>query len=117
MTEMAAVMFTIVYARRAFSCANSGLYGTVRSLYGLSVEGMAPKFLSNLNVFNTPQNATIFTIIPVWLVFLLGFASDYLGLWGEEGLPLYANLIGISGLRSLCCVGICLSRLFFSKTP
>jgi AAT family amino acid transporter len=109
-------MFTIVTLVAAFSCANSGLYGTVRSLYGLSVEGMAPKFLSNLNMFNTPQNATIFTIVPVWLVYLLGFASDELGLWGEEGLPLYANLIGISGFTgTLCWVGICWSQVAFRR--
>jgi hypothetical protein len=29
---------------------------------------------SNLNRFNTPQNATIFTIVPTWLIFLMGFA-------------------------------------------
>ncbi len=114
--KWAAGLFTIVTLVAAFSCANSGLYGTVRALYGLSVEGMAPKFLSNLNIFNTPQNATIFTIIPIWLVFLLGFASDELGLWGEEGLPLYANLIGISGFTgTLCWVGICMSQVIFRK--
>jgi len=112
----AAGLFTIVTLIAAFSCANSGLYGTVRALYGLSVEGMAPKFLSNLNQFNTPQNATIFTIVPIWLVFLLGFASDELGLWGEEGLPLYANLLGISGFTgTLCWVGICWSQVIFRK--
>jgi AAT family amino acid transporter len=114
--KWAAGMFTIVTLVAAFSCANSGLYGTVRSLYGLSVEGMAPKFLSNLNLFNTPQNATIFTIVPVWLVYLLGFASDELGLWGEEGLPLYANLIGIAGFTgTLCWVGICWSQVSFRR--
>ncbi|MDD2190200.1 MAG: amino acid permease [Eubacteriales bacterium] len=114
--KWAAGMFTIVTLVAAFSCANSGLYGTVRSLYGLSLEGMAPKFLSNLNMFNTPQNATIFTILPCWLVYLLGFASDYLQLWGEEGFPLYANLIGISGFTgTLCWVGICLSQVIFRK--
>lgn len=114
--KWAAGLFTIVTLVAAFSCANSGLYGTVRSLYGLSVEGMAPKFLSNLNIFNTPQNATIFTIVPIWLVYLLGFASDFLGLWGEEGLPLYANLIGISGFTgTLCWVGICLSQVRFRR--
>ncbi len=114
--KWAAGLFTIVTLVAAFSCANSGLYGTVRALYGLSVEGMAPKFLSNLNKFNTPQNATIFTIIPIWLVFLLGFASDELGLWGEEGLPLYANLLGISGFTgTLCWVGICISQILFRK--
>ena len=112
----AAGLFTIVTLVAAFSCANSGLYGTVRALYGLSVEGMAPKFLSNLNRFNTPQNATIFTIVPTWLIFLLGFASDELGLWGEGGLPLYANLLGISGFcGTLTWLAICWSQVTFRK--
>lgn len=114
--KWAAGLFTLVTLVAAFSCANSGLYGTVRALYGLSVEGMAPKFLSNLNKYNTPQNATIFTIIPIWIVFLLGFASDELGLWGEGGLPLYANLLGISGFTgTLCWVSICWSQFVFRK--
>jgi AAT family amino acid transporter len=114
--KWAAGLFTVVTLIAAFSCANSGFYGTVRALYGLSVEGMAPKFLSNLNRFNTPQNATIFTIVPVWLVFLLGFASNQLGLWGEGGLPLYASLIGISGFTgTLCWVGICWSHVVFRR--
>jgi AAT family amino acid transporter len=114
--KWAAGLFTVVTLIAAFSCANSGFYGTVRALYGLSVEGMAPKFLSNLNRFNTPQNATIFTIVPVWLVFLLGFASNQLGLWGEGGLPLYASLIGISGFTgTLCWVGICWSHVAFRR--
>lgn len=114
--KWAAGLFTVVTLIAAFSCANSGFYGTVRALYGLSVEGMAPKFLSNLNRFNTPYNATIFTIIPVWLVFLLGFASNELGLWGKEGLPLYASLIGISGFTgTLCWVGICWSHVAFRQ--
>jgi len=114
--QWAAGLFTLVTLVAAFSCANSGLYGTVRALYGLSVEGMAPKFLSKLNKYNTPQNATIFTIVPIWIVFLLGFASDELGMWGEGGLPLYANLLGISGFTgTLCWVGICMSQFKFRK--
>jgi amino acid permease len=50
-------------------------------------------------------------------VFLLGFASDELGLWGEEGLPLYANLLGISGFTgTLCWVGICISQILFRRS-
>ena len=114
--KWAAGLFTIVTLIAAFSCANSGLYGTVRALYGLSVEGMAPKFLSNLNRFNTPQNATIFTIVPTWLIFLMGFASDELGLWGEEGLPLYANMLGISGFcGTLTWFAICWSQVIFRR--
>jgi AAT family amino acid transporter len=50
------------------------------------------------------------------VVFLLGFASDELGLWGDEGLPLYANLLGISGFTgTLCWVAICWSQIVFRK--
>ena len=52
----------------------------------------------------------------VWFVFLLGFFSDVLGLWGDEGLPLYANLLGISGFTgTLCWVGILMSQMLFRK--
>lgn len=114
--KWAAGMFTMVTLVAAFSCANSGFYGTVRALYGLSIEGLAPKRLSELNRFNTPHNATIFTLVPIWIVFLLGFGSDVLGLWGKNGLPLYANLLGISGFTgTLCWVGICWSQIIFRK--
>lgn len=108
-------LFTAVTLIAAFSCANSGFYGTVRSLYGLSVEGLAPKFLSKLNRFNTPQNATLFTLAPVWLVFVLGFGITELGWWGGD-MPLYTALVGISGFTgTLCWVGIILSQIFFRR--
>lgn len=108
-------LFTVVTLIAAFSCANSGFYGTVRSLYGLSVEGMAPKFLSNLNRFNVPQNATIFTLVPIWFVFILGFGIQELGWWGGE-LGLYTALVGISGFTgTLCWVGILYSQILFRK--
>jgi AAT family amino acid transporter len=108
-------LFTVVTMIAAFSCANSGFYGTVRSLYGLSVEGLAPKFLSNLNRFNTPQNATLFTLVPIWLVFILGFGIDELGWWGGE-MPLYTALVGIAGFTgTLCWVGILYSQILFRK--
>ena len=76
---------------------------------------MAPKFLSDLNQFNVPQKATIFTLIPIWIVFLLGWLSDEVGLWGES-LPLYAALLGIAGFTgTLCWVGICWSQVVFRK--
>lgn len=114
--EWAAGLFTFVTLIAAFSCANSGFYGTVRALYGLSVEGMAPKFLSKLNKFSVPQNATIFTIIPIWIVFLLGFAVEQLGMLGSGGSTLYATLLGLSGFTgTLCWVGICWSQVVFRR--
>jgi len=112
----AAGLFTLVTLIAAFSCANSGFYGTVRALYGLSVEGLAPKFLSRLNKFQVPQNATIFTIVPIWFVFLLGFMVEQLGMLGEGGSTLYVSLLGISGFTgTLCWVGILISQVMFRR--
>lgn len=112
----AAGIFTLVTLIAAFSCANSGFYGTVRTVYGLSVEGLAPKFLSKLNKFHVPQNATLFTIIPIWVVFVIGYALDTLNLMGESGLNFYLRLIGLSGFTgTICWVAICWSQIVFRK--
>jgi AAT family amino acid transporter len=111
-----AKLFEIVTLIAAFSCANSGFYGTVRALYGLSTEGLAPKFLSKLNKFSTPQNATIFSLVFVWVVFLLSFLIVELGLMGGEDNSMYVALIGIAGFTgTLCWVGIILSQIIFRK--
>lgn len=109
-------IFTMVTLVAAFSCANSGFYGTVRSLYGLSVEGMAPKFLSDLNRFNVPMKATLFTLLPIWIVFMFMFCIQELGMLGGENNPIYVILLGASGFTgTLCWVGICWSQIVFRK--
>jgi AAT family amino acid transporter len=111
-----AKIFEIVTLIAAFSCANSGFYGTVRSLYGLSVEGLAPKRLSKLNRFSTPHNATVFTLVFVWIVFVFSFAVAELGFFGGEDNHLYIALIGIAGFTgTLCWVGILYSQIVFRK--
>ena len=109
-------VFTLVTLIAAFSCANSGFYGTVRTVYGLSVEGLAPKFLSKLNKFHVPQNATLFTIIPIWFVFVIGYALDTLNLLGDSGLNFYLRLLGLSGFTgTICWVAICWSQIVFRR--
>jgi AAT family amino acid transporter len=111
-----AKIFEVVTLIAAFSCANSGFYGTVRSLYGLSVEGLAPKFLSKLNRFSTPQKATVFTLVFVWVVFVFSFVIAELGFFGGEDNHLYIALIGIAGFTgTLCWVGILYSQIVFRK--
>lgn len=111
-----ASLFTVVTLIAAFSCANSGFYGTVRSVFGLSSEGLAPKFLSRLNRFHTPQNATLFTLAGIWIVFLLSFGVERLGLLGGEDNILYVALIGIAGFTgTLCWVGILGCQIIFRK--
>ena len=111
-----AKIFEVVTLIAAFSCANSGFYGTVRSLYGLSIEGLAPKFLSDLNRFNVPQKATLFTLIFIWFIFLFCFMISELGMLGGESNTLYIALIGIAGFTgTLCWVGILYSQIMFRK--
>ncbi|MDR2611103.1 MAG: amino acid permease [Clostridiales Family XIII bacterium] len=111
-----AKLFEVVTLIAAFSCANSGFYGTVRSLYGLSVEGLAPKFLSDLNRFNTPQKATIFSLAFVWIIFVFSFLIVNVGWGGGENNKLYIALIGIAGFTgTLCWVGILYSQIVFRK--
>ncbi len=106
--DWAAIMFTIVTMIAAFSCANSGVYGTVRALYGLSVEGLAPKAFMRLNKFNTPQVATIFTIVPMWFVLMLGyFVPDS---------SLYSYLLSMSGFTgTICWMAIIASQMLMRR--
>lgn len=107
-------LFTFVTLIAAFSCANSGLYGTVRCIYGLSKEGLAPKFLSNLNQYASPFNATVFTLVFIWIVFIFGFLSQTLGVFGSGSASLYGSLLGISGFTgTLMWVGIIVSQIIF----
>ena len=111
-----AKIFEVVTLVAAFSCANSGFYGTVRSVYGLSVEGLAPKWLSDLNRFHVPQKATIFTLVGIWVVFLFSFMITELGMMGGERNTLYIALIGIAGFTgTLCWVGILYSQIVFRR--
>ena len=94
----------------AFSCANTGFYGTVRAMYGLSVEGLAPKFLSKLNRKGTPRNSVYFTLIFIWIVLIIGLVSELTGFLSN----LYTNLLSMSGFTgTLAWVGIIMSQKRF----
>ncbi len=95
--KWAAGFFSVIVMIAAFSCANSGVYGTVRALYGLASEGLAPKVFLRLNRYNVPQVATIFTIVPTWL--FIPFAY-YFG----EG-AFYTMILGMAGFTGTVCWG------------
>lgn len=96
----------------AFSCANTGFYGTVRCMYGLSVEGLAPKFLGKLNKSANPKNAVLFTLLFMWIVLIVGLVSQITGALES----LYGSLLSMSGFTgTLAWVGIIASQLVFRK--
>jgi AAT family amino acid transporter len=98
--------FSFVILSAAFSCANSGMYATVRALYSLSVEGFAPKFFSKLNKAGVPRNATLFSLFLCWCVLAIWFffeKSDF-----------YTWLLSVSGFTgAFCWITICLSQIMF----
>jgi amino acid transporter, AAT family len=101
-------LFNFFIIAGALSCANSGLYATIRSLYALSHRGMAPKGLMHVNKRGIPVKATFITFGVIWLT-LLGsyFFSSH---------QVYANLLGMSGFTgTICWISICWSQLRFRK--
>ncbi|MEA4922911.1 MAG: amino acid permease [Eubacteriaceae bacterium] len=96
----------------AFSCANTGFYGTVRAMYGLAVEGLAPKFLNKLNKNGNPKNAVLFTLAFMWIVLTIGLISQLTGALET----LYGSLLSLSGFTgTLAWIGICGSQIVFRK--
>lgn len=93
-----------VIAVSAFSCANSGVYASIRCLYGLSSEGLIPKFFMKLNKYDIPQIATFFSIVPMWIFMIPAY------FFGET--RFFTMMLGMSGFTgSICWGGIIASVL------
>ncbi|OPX61803.1 MULTISPECIES: amino acid permease [unclassified Methanoregula] len=105
----AAAILSFIVLTAAFSCANSGFYGAVRALYGLSLEGMAPRFLSKLNRHCVPMVGTLMTLVCCWLVLSLWWFTN------GEG-QLYIWLLSVSAFTgAICWISICLAQVVFRK--
>ena len=103
-------IFAAIVMVAAFSCGNTGFYGTVRAMYGLSTEGLAPKFLSHLSKNQAPRNAVIFTMAFMWVVLIVGLISEVTGALSD----LYGSLLCMSGFTgTLAWVGIIASQKRF----
>ena len=102
--EWLGFVFSAVVLVAAFSCANTGFYGTVRCMYGLSIEGLAPKFLSKVTKSGNPRASVLWTLLFMWIVLVLGLISEVTGL---------LSLSGFTG--TLAWVGIILSQISFRK--
>ncbi len=105
-------IFAAIVLVAAFSCANTGFYGTVRALFGLSIEGLAPTFLGRLKRDGNPKNAVLFTLVFMWVILLVGLYSEFTGKLEN----LYGNLLSMSGFTgTLAWVGIIASWMVFRK--
>lgn len=101
-------LFSFVALTAAISCANSGMYGTVRSLWALAREGMAPGFLSKLNRNSTPGYATLATMTGIWLF----LAASYF----FSASSVFVALLSISGFTgTMCWISLCWSQINFRR--
>lgn len=100
--------FSFLLIAGALSCANSGLYATVRSLHALSRRKMAPQYVKQLNQHGVPARATFFSLGAIWIMLAFSyFLSAH---------QLYANLLALSGFTgAVCWISICWSQLRFRK--
>lgn len=104
---LGAIMSAVVLVA-AFSCANTGFYGTVRAMYGLSIEGLAPLSLSKLNKKSVPMRSVLFTVVFMWIILMIG-------LFAEQS-TIYANLLSLSGFTgTVAWIGIIASQIVFRK--
>ena len=98
-----AKVFTFLIVAGSLSCANSGLYATVRVVHALSSMQMAPWRFTQLSKHGTPQNATWLTFIVLWFVlfFICCFPSH----------QIYVLLLAFSGFTgSLVWISICYAQ-------
>lgn len=104
----AGVVTSFVTLSATLSCANSGFYGTVRSLNALARDGMAPHAFAKFNTNSIPQNAVIATLIGVWTLLGVGY------FFGQT--KLYVALLLVSGFTgTLAWISLCLSQISFRK--
>lgn len=104
-----AYFFNFVVIAAALSCCNSGLYASVRSLYSLSLKGMAPARFSKLNRYGSPSAAVWTTIFGIWITLTLTyFLAPH---------TLYANLLALSGFTgAITWISICWAQLRFRRS-
>lgn len=103
-----AVVFQWVIITAALSCANSGLYGAVRSLYGLGREKLAPAWVTKVNSQGVPAAATWLTIGICWAFLLLYFFF--------ENSMFYTWLLSLSGFTgAICWISITWCQILLRK--
>jgi AAT family amino acid transporter len=77
-------------------------------MYGLSIEGLAPKILHKLGKNANPKYAVFLTLAGMWIVLVIGLFA------GET--HAYADLLALSGFTgTFAWIGIILSQIMFRR--
>jgi AAT family amino acid transporter len=102
------VTLSFVILVSAISCTTSGLYTASRTLYNLSLFGMAPKAFSKLNISGVPQRATLASMLICWIIVTFNLFNI--------GHSFYTTLLALSGFSgALIWISISWAHLCFRK--
>lgn len=106
--KWAGAVTSFVTLTATFSCSNSGVYGIVRSLNALARNGLAPSNLRKLNRNAVPQNATLVTLVAIWVLLAIGY------FFGQS--MLYIGLLLVSGFTgAMAWLSLCWAQINFRK--
>lgn len=101
------VLMDLVVLTSALSCGNSWIYSSIRILWAMAREGMAPKSLGKLSKNAVPINALYATALVAALALLTSVISaDKVYVW-------LLSLCGLAGV--IDWMGICASQYFFRR--
>ncbi len=78
-----ALNFVILVA--SLSVYNSGVYSNSRMLFGLSVQGNAPKFLTRVSRRGVPINSLMLSGAITSLVVLINYSAAAKSVWSADG--------------------------------
>ncbi|GAA5910529.1 hypothetical protein JCM5296_003688 [Sporobolomyces johnsonii] len=92
----------------AWSAASSDLYTSSRALYGLSINGQAPKILKKTNRWGLPYICVIIGVAFSLLSFMSVGSTSAGTVFGY-----FANMTSVAGL--ITWAGICLTAIRFNK--
>ena len=97
------IILSLVVIAAGISCANSGIYGSTRALYGMSSVGMAPKWMGKLNKNGVPRNAIYVAMIPAWIAMFF-YSSPTIG---DSVYTILCSMSGFTGLMYFIVICWC----------
>lgn len=95
----AAALMNAVILTSVLSAGSSGMYASTRMLFGLAVEGKAPKCFAKLSANGVPRNALYATTLVAMLCFFsyrFGETTVYVWLLSASGMTGFLTWLGIA---------------------
>jgi len=97
---LAASVMNVVILTSVLSCGNSSMYGAARMLYGLAVDGKAPKIFTKVNSRGVP-------IYSLYLATVFGAVAFLASIYGNSLYTWLLNATGMCGFITWVGIAVC----------